>query len=106
MRGAETAEHLVLVLANEATMAAATFILLVRMLRPHLGTIGFRRWATLTATQITAELQGASPAAASEDLRVLSRICDAKYRAFRVAVDLAAGGVVFIAAGITAAVLA
>jgi hypothetical protein len=89
--------------------------LLLTVLRPRLGTSGFCRWARLSADEIrgggwrdapegvtgqrTAHTADAQDA---ETLRALSVIAVTKYRRLRLAVDLAAAGVVLLGAAAVA----
>ena len=108
------------VAARAATVAAglaftaSALVLLLAVLRPTLGTAGFCRWAVLSTAEIesraarredaeraggpsTIDAGRAARADAAELLRVLSVITVTKYRRLRVAVDLAAAGVVSLA---------
>lgn len=96
----------------------AVLVLLLAVLRPRLaGGVGFCRWAGLNAAAIgqvaekacmtgclPAERQAAADREAAEVLRVLSVLTVVKYRRLRLAVDLAAAGVVLLAAGALAGV--
>ena len=90
-------------------LLAAAVLVLLSVLRPRLGTGGFRKYAALTTRQIEDDLcylndLGAASVFA-EDLRVLSQIVDRKYRRLRVAVDLTGVAVVALAAAVLAGVL-
>lgn len=91
-----------------AVLALAALVLLVRVLRPRLGGTGWRHWATTDPAAIVTTLSRTATAEdiAARDLHNLARICTAKYRALRRAVDLAALGVLLIAAGVIAAAIA
>ncbi|MCQ9134309.1 Pycsar system effector family protein [Streptomyces hilarionis] len=71
--------------------------LLLRSVRPNLrGRHGFPLWATLTAEEITATVDGGDLAA---DVAGLSRLAVAKFTSLRRAVDLTcAGGALLVAA--------
>ncbi|MFF0526597.1 Pycsar system effector family protein [Actinomadura nitritigenes] len=98
----------VLLGAAGVVLALAALVLLARVIRPRLGGTGWRHWATTDPATILATLSRAesAEAAAARDLHNLAQICTAKYRALRHAVDLAALGVLLIAAGTLAAALA
>jgi len=89
---------------------AAVLVLLLTVVRPRLGPGGFCCWDTLNATEIQSRVretlaQGQADADATELLHVLSVIAVTKYRRLRLAADLAAAGVVVLAAaGIAGAV--
>lgn len=84
-------------------LVTAAIVLLVGVLRPRLGSTGFRRYARMTSAQI--DLHFRQPQSPAEDLRVLSVICDAKNRLLRRAVDLTACGVALIGLAVAAGVL-
>jgi hypothetical protein len=103
--------------------AASALVLLLAVLRPALGHIGFCRWAVLSTREIESRAKeqddagrtGGVPAIeaaqaarvdAAESLRVLSVIAVTKYRWLRLAVDLAAAGVVLLAGAAVAGVAA
>jgi hypothetical protein len=94
--------------------AATVLVLLLTVLRPRLiGAVGFCRWADLSAGEISeharqraaARLRGPDRARAAdaEALRVLSVLTRAKYQRLRLAVDLAAAGVMLLAVAAIAA---
>lgn len=78
--------------------------LLLSSVRPNLGgarPVGFPRWATLSAEQVTAELAEDHRA---QDIAELSRIAVAKFTGLKRAVDLTrAGGALLILAALIAA---
>lgn len=97
--------------AAGVVLATATLVLL-SVLRPQLGSTGFRRYAAMTPAQVSAMFMVRSPfnpdrqgngASAdvdgidAEDLQVLSQITDRKYRSLRLAVDLTMVAIVFMA---------
>lgn len=84
-------------------LVTAAIVLLLGVLRPRLGSTGFRRYTHMTAAQIDLHFQ--QPQSPSEDLRILSTICDAKNRLLRRAVDLTACGVALIGLAVAAGVL-
>jgi hypothetical protein len=108
--------------AAGAVFTAAVLVLLLTVLRPRLGSAGFCRWAGLSACEIGSRATqlddalaiGGIPAmeaarAAREHtahtLQTLSVITLTKYQRLRLAVDLAAVGVLLLAAtGIAGAV--
>ncbi len=85
-------------------------VLLACVLRPRLGSSGFRRWAAMDRREVAdCHMEADRDLITSwqcEDLVVLSRICDRKNRRLRLAVDLIAFGVLLIAAGVVAGVIA
>lgn len=98
-------------------LAAATIVLLL-VLRPRLGSTGFRRYAAMPPEQIKATFtsyrpydpdapaksNGANLAGIEcEDLHVLSAIVNRKYLGLRLAVDLVAAGVALVAIALVAA---
>jgi Family of unknown function (DUF5706) len=112
----------VLLAAAGVTLAGATVALLA-VLRPRLGTTGFRRFAVMDSAEVRAlftvrhpfdpEARGNGGAAQAdpvgiecEDLRVLSQIVNRKYLGLRLAVDLVAAAAVLVAAALIIAVTA
>jgi len=97
----------VLMGAAGVVLAAATLVLLVAVIRPRLGTTGFRMYGRMSPEKVR-ELF-ADPAAAVDhqerDLIVLATTTDRKYRHLRIAVDLTAVAVAFTAAAMLAGVL-
>ncbi|OIV37862.1 integral membrane plasmid transfer protein [Mangrovactinospora gilvigrisea] len=87
--------------AGMAALAAAAGLLL-RAVRPNLGgRVGFPLWATLTAHDIRAALEGDQR---SQHIAALSRIAVAKFARLRRAVDLVcAGGLLLTAAALIVA---
>jgi hypothetical protein len=93
---------------------ASVLVLLLTVLRPRLGTSGFCRWARLSADEIRGGWRDAAEgvtgqrtahaadAQDAETLRALSVIAVTKYRRLRLAVDLAAAGVVLLGAAAVA----
>lgn len=98
---APNAERVILALAG-LILAAATMLLLAGVLRPRLGTTGFRYWARLDPTTIAEQVTkpGASVRLGTADLQTLAKICDAKYTRLRWAVDLIIGAVGLIGVGL------
>lgn len=101
--------------AASLAFAGAVLVLLLAVLRPRLaGGIGFCRWAVMTTEAIAGQAENAGTPhgrrreaqQAPEALRVLSVITVGKYRRLRIAVDLAAAGVVLLAAGALAGAIA
>ena len=98
----------VLMGAAGVVLAAATLVLLVAVIRPRMGTTGFRLYAGMSPERVRelfAEQVGAA-GRQEHDLVVLSSITDRKYRNLRIAVDLTAVAVVFTAVAILAGVTA
>ena len=107
-------------LAGLALAAAVLVVLLA--LRPRLGSAGFCRWAAMSESDVRlscwredtdriggfAAVEAARTAASAEveTLHALSVIAMAKYRRLRLAGDLAAAGVVLLAAAAVAGVIA
>lgn len=98
--GAPLGTRVVLGIAAEALIAAT--VVLLRVLRPALGSTGFCWYATMTDDEFAEHFSEQSEAERTE-LRILSRICLTKYKHIRRAVDLATAGVVTI--GISVAVV-
>jgi hypothetical protein len=105
------------VAAAGVAFTAAVLVLLLTVLRPCFGTAGWCRYAAMTAEQIgnigrhgwTGPHRGRGTSGAEmgpEDLVALARITGAKYRRFRVAVDLAAVGVVLLAIAVVGGAIA
>jgi hypothetical protein len=99
-----------------AVMAAATMVLLLAVLRPRLGSTGFRRYAVMSGNEL-ADLftRGRSTPAAGavlatsleiEDLQVLSQIVNRKFLGLRLAVDLIAFSVLLMTVALLAGVIA
>lgn len=90
--------------AGAALLIAAVGVLL-RAVRPNLGgaqPTGFPLWATLTADEIRAHLEGAEGRQA-QHIAVLSRIAVDKFRRLQRAVDLTrAAGVLLVVAALVA----
>ncbi|MCO6011481.1 DUF5706 domain-containing protein [Actinoallomurus purpureus] len=87
-------------------LAAAT-ITLLSVLRPRLGSTGFRRYAYMDPGQIQRLLTELHPAVVeSEDLMVLSQIVNRKYLALRRAVDLTMFAAAVIALALVVGVVA
>jgi hypothetical protein len=111
----------VLVAAAGVVLAAAILTLL-SVLRPRLGSTGFRRYATMSSAQVRALFlvhspydpgargnggpAGSGDGIEAEDLQVLSVITDRKYRGLRLAVDLTVVAVVFLVFALLAGVIA
>lgn len=85
------------VLALAGTALTAATLTLLSVLRPRLGTTGFRRWARMNPQQVDRYLTDATEHHGTEDLVVLSQIVDRKYVGLRHAVDLSVAAVVAIA---------
>jgi len=86
-------------------LVAATVALLLGVLRPRLGSTGFRRYARMSPSQIGSlfhQDHEHSQHDQAEDLQVLSRICDVKNRRLRHAVDLIASGLALIGLAVVA----
>ncbi len=90
-----------LVVAAAACWSGAALVLLVRVLRPHLGPTGFCRWAAMTTRDVLSEVSGTrEDTYAARELVVLSQIVHRKYTALRQAVVLLAAGLVLVAAAV------
>jgi hypothetical protein len=108
-------------LAAAGVVLAADVVVLLLVLRPRLGSTGFRRYAVLSPAQVRAlflvhspydpDTRGnGAPGSAgdgieAEDLQVLSQITDRKYRGLRRAVDLTVVAVVFMVFALLAGVI-
>jgi Pycsar effector protein len=98
----------VLMGAAGVTLAAATLVLLLAVIRPRLGNTGFRLYARMSPEKVR-ELfadQAAAVGRQEQDLIVLATITDRKYRHLRLAVDLTAVAVAITAMAILAGVAA
>jgi Pycsar effector protein len=91
-------------------LAAASIVLLVGVLRPRLGSTGFRRYAAMDTDQIrdlftdlaSTHTHQATRCLESGELKVLSQFAATKYLRLRLAVDLIAVGVVLTGFGLLA----
>lgn len=87
-------------------LAFAT-VKLLSVLRPRLGSTGFRRYAAMTRDQVEQFLARVDPAEVEvEDLQVLSSIVNRKYVGLRHAVDLILFAVVLVAVALLVGVIA
>ncbi|GAA0968897.1 Pycsar system effector family protein [Actinocorallia libanotica] len=88
----------VLAVVAAVCWAGAALVLLVRVLRPQLGSTGFCRWADMTPGDICGEILAArEDTHASRELVFLSTLARRKYAALRTAVNLLAAGVIVVA---------
>jgi hypothetical protein len=95
----------VLLAAAALCWAAAALLLLVRVLRPHLGGTGLCRWADMSAGDVLGCVGSVrEDTHTARELVVLSQIAVRKYRALRKAVALLSAGVVLAVASVLAGV--
>lgn len=106
------------VLAAAGAVFAAAVLVLLAALRPRTGTAGWCRYLVIPAGEIAdLDRQGWADSGfsgsrrrardlAAEDLGVLAALADVKYRHVRAAVRLTGAGVVLLAAGLVAGVIA
>jgi hypothetical protein len=106
------------VLASAGAVFAGAVLVLLAALRPRTGTAGWCRYLVIPAGEIAdldrrgwavSGFSGGTRWArelAAEDLGVLACLADAKYRLVRSAIGLTGAGVVLLAAGIAAGVIA
>lgn len=89
----------VLLSAAGVVLAGATLVLLLAVLRPRLGSTGFRHFSKLTDQDIIEHFGNGKTAekAQRDDLRILSGIANRKFLGLRIAVDLIAFAVILIA---------
>ncbi|WP_433188744.1 Pycsar system effector family protein [Actinoallomurus sp. CA-150999] len=109
LKGSDFANPCWWLVGTATLLMAGAALALLTVLRPRLGTTGFRRYAAMT----TAQIEGLAHANeikrtrfAAEDLRTLSEIVNRKYLGLRLAVDLVLAAVVCVAAALVEAVIA
>lgn len=88
----------VLMAASGLMLTAATLVLLLVVIRPRLGSTGFRAYATATPAAIQQLRTRRARECQETNLVVLSQITNRKFRGLQIATDLTAAAVVLAAA--------
>lgn len=95
-------------LGGAAVVLAVAAVVLLAVIRPRLGTVGFCRYAAMTSDEIRRMFTAGEASSTherrfrAESLLTYSRITRRKYGRLRVAVDLLGAGVVLLGAGVVA----